>query len=42
MKELNIEGAYLVMQGMVATPYIIKKLIKEGSVFYACPVEDRG
>ena len=42
MKELNIQDAYLVLNGMFATSLILKKMLKDGATFYACPIEDQG
>lgn len=42
MQQLNIDGAYLVLEGLVATPKIIAKIIKDGSIFYACRIQDKG
>jgi hypothetical protein len=42
MKQLNIEGAYLVLEGLIANAKIIKRIIRDGSTFYACSVQDRG
>ncbi len=42
MSQLGIEGAYLVVEGLVAHSRIIKRIIKDGITFYACPVMDKG
>ena len=42
MKELNITDSYLIINGMFASTLIIKKMMKDGVTFYACPIEDKG
>ena len=42
LKELKIEDASLILNGMYATSLILKKMLKDGATFYACPIEDRG
>ena len=42
MKELNIENAFLVIDGMFVAPRFMKKLLKDGSILWACPIQDKG
>ena len=42
MAKLNIQDAYLVMDGHFVDTQVIKKYLKDGSTFYACKITDKG
>ena len=42
LQQLNIKDAYLIMDGLVITPKLLFKSIRENSTFYACRVQDKG
>jgi hypothetical protein len=42
LRDLNIQNAYLILEGIFMTPRYLKKLLRDGSTFYACPIEDKG
>jgi hypothetical protein len=42
MAKLNIKDAYLVLEGHFIHTEIVRKHLKNGSLFYACKIADKG
>lgn len=42
MKELNLDNAYLILDGIAVTPDGLKRYIRDGSTLYTCKIKDKG